>query len=178
MLDEIARRHNIKVHETPVGFKYIAQIMMREEVILGGEESGGFSIKGHIPEKDGILANLLVAEMVAKRGEPLSKIWEELTLKIGLYQGRRGKVEVTEEKKAQVMATMKNPPFKSIRGIEVAEIKTFDGFKIILKDGSWLLIRPSGTEPLLRIYAESKDQGVLDEMENFCYNLIGGDSHG
>jgi phosphomannomutase len=174
MLDAIAQKHKIKVHETPVGFKHIAQIMMREEVILGGEESGGFTIKGHIPEKDGILANLLVAEMVAKRGKPFSKIWEDLVTKIGNYESRRGKVQVPEEKKGQIMEVLKQPSFSSIRGVEIDEIKTFDGVKIILKDGSWMLVRPSGTEPLLRIYAESKNRGILDEMENFCYNLVGG----
>jgi phosphomannomutase len=172
MLDAIAKPHNIKVHETPVGFKHIAQIMLREPVIIGGEESGGLTISGHIPEKDGILADLLVAEMVAKRGQPLSRIWEDLTKKIGLYEGRRGKVEVPEERIKKLIQGLKEAPPKDIKGIKVIEVRTFDGVKFILEDGSWLLIRPSGTEPLLRIYSESKNPGVLDKIELYLESLL------
>ena len=172
MLDAIAKPHNIKVHETPVGFKYIAQIMLKEPVIIGGEESGGLTIAGHIPEKDGILANLLVAEMVAKRGQLLSRIWGNLTKKIGFFEGRRGKVEVEENKKRQLMQRLKETPPKDIQGIKVIEVRTFDGVKLILKDGSWLLIRPSGTEPLVRIYSESRDPKVLDKIELFLETLL------
>jgi phosphomannomutase len=172
MLDAIAKPHNIKVHETPVGFKYIAQIILREPVIIGGEESGGLTISGHIPEKDGILADLLVAEMVARRKKPLSKIWEELTKKIGPYEGRRGKVEMEESKKKDLMEGLRKKPPTSVGGIKVAEVRTFDGVKIILEDGSWLLLRPSGTEPLLRIYSESKNPGVLDKIEKYLENLL------
>jgi len=173
MIDAIAQQHKIKVWETPVGFKHIAQVMMNEEIILGGEESGGFSIKGHIPEKDGILADLLVAEMVAKAGRPLSKIWEDLVSRVGTYQGRRGKVEVEEEKKRKIMKNLREKPPQEIEGIKVTKVNTVDGVKMLLEDGSWLLIRPSGTEPLLRIYAESKNSNSLDKIDQFCYNLIG-----
>jgi phosphomannomutase len=174
MLDAIAQQHKIKVWETPVGFKHIAQVMMNEEIILGGEESGGFSIKGHIPEKDGILADLLVAEMVAKKDKPLSKILEDLVSRVGTYQGRRGKVEVEEEKKRKIMKNLREKPPQEIEGIKVTKVNTVDGVKMLLEDGSWLLIRPSGTEPLLRIYAESKNSNSLDKIDQFCYNLIGG----
>lgn len=174
MLDAIAKKNNIQVHETPVGFKHIAQIMMREDVIIGGEESGGFSIKGHIPEKDGLLADLLVAEMVAKKKKPLSKIWADLTKTYGAFEGRRGKVKVEESKKQKILDSLKKPAFNSIHGKKIAEIRSADGVKIILEDGSWFLVRASGTEPLMRIYAESLDRGILDEIENFCYNLLGG----
>jgi len=177
MLDAIAQKHNIRVHETPVGFKHIAQIMMREEVILGGEESGGFTIKGHILEKDGILADLLVAEMVAKRGKPLSAIWEDLTAKIGTFLGGRGKLKVGEEKGWKIMEGLRSKPPDEVGGMRVKETRTLDGVKIILEDGSWFLIRPSGTEPLLRIYSEARNQADLNKIENFCYNLIGGNKN-
>ncbi|MFA4906045.1 MAG: phosphoglucomutase/phosphomannomutase family protein [Candidatus Margulisiibacteriota bacterium] len=172
MLDAIAKLHNIKVHETPVGFKHIAQIMLKEPVIIGGEESGGLTIAGHIPEKDGILADLLVAEMTAHRKKPLSKIWEDLTKKIGKFEGRRGKVEIPEAKKQSLMEGLKKNPPTEIGGMKVAEVKTFDGVKLILKDGSWLLIRPSGTEPLVRIYSESRDPKVLDKIELYLETLL------
>ncbi|KAF0134109.1 MAG: Phosphoglucosamine mutase [Candidatus Saganbacteria bacterium] len=172
MIDAIAKLHNIKVKETPVGFKHIADIMMKEDVIIGGEESGGITIKGHIPEKDGLLANVLVVEMLAKRGKPLSRIWEELELKIGKYDCRRNKIKLEENKKSEVLEKLKNNLPKEVCGVKVAEVNTIDGVKIILADGSWFLIRPSGTEPLVRLYIESKDKA--DIIEKFCYNLIGG----
>ncbi|MBI5699018.1 phosphoglucomutase/phosphomannomutase family protein [Candidatus Saganbacteria bacterium] len=172
MLDAIAKPHNIKVHETPVGFKHIAQIMLKEPVIIGGEESGGLTIAGHIPEKDGILADLLVAEMTAHRKKPLSKIWEDLTKKIGKFEGRRGKVEIPEDKKQSLMEGLKKNPPTEVGGMKVVEARTFDGVKLIFKDGSWLLIRPSGTEPLVRIYSESRDPNVLDKIELYLESLL------
>lgn len=172
MIDAIAKQHGIAVHETPVGFKYIAEYMMKEDVIIGGEESGGLSIKGHIPEKDGILACLLVAEMVARRGKPLSAIWSDLTKKIGAYEERKGKVELSEEKKQALMKNLKSSPPKNINGLKVSQVKTADGVKIIFDDGSWFLIRPSGTEPLIRIYAESRNKDSLDKIDNYLKTLL------
>ncbi|MFA4967381.1 MAG: phosphoglucomutase/phosphomannomutase family protein [Candidatus Margulisiibacteriota bacterium] len=178
MIDAVAKLHNIKVHETPVGFKYIAEVMMKGDVVLGGEESGGLTIKGHIPEKDGLLADLLMVEMVAKRKKPLSQIWLDLKKKIGTFEGRRAKIDLNEEKKANVLNGLKNNPPKEIGGIKVTEVKTIDGVKVILEDGSWVLVRPSGTEPLVRLYSESKDNNILDKIQQFCYNLTGGPDFG
>ena len=172
MLDAIAKKYGITVHETPVGFKHIAKYMMSEEVIIGGEESGGFSIKGHIPEKDGILANLMVAEMCAKRGKPLSKIWAELIKRFGDYKGLRSKLSLSDDKKQKLMSSLKENPPKDVNGIKVVEVRTFDGVKLILENDAWLLVRPSGTEPLVRIYAEAKDQAVLDKIEQYSKSLI------
>jgi len=141
-------------------------------VIIGGEESGGLSIKGHIPEKDGILADLLVTEMVSKKGKPLSQVWKDLVLKIGPYEGRRGKLEVDENKKKILMANLSKKPPTEVGGIKVKEVKTIDGVKIMLQDGSWLLVRPSGTEPLIRVYAESKDSRSLDAIDNYLKTLV------
>jgi phosphomannomutase len=143
-------------------------------VILGGEESGGLTIMGHIPEKDGLLANILVTEMVAKRKKPLSKIWDDLKTKIGAFEGRRNKIKLTDEKKNSLIEGLKKTPPSEIDGMKVAEVKTLDGVKIILEDGSWFLIRSSGTEPLVRIYSESKNNKTLDKIDQFCYNQTGG----
>ena len=174
MIDAVAKLHNVKVFETPVGFKYIAEIMMKENVAIGGEESGGLTISGHIPEKDGLLADLLVCEMIAKKKMPLSAIWAELERKIGHFEGRRAKLELDENKKASVLAKLKKDPPGSVAGIALEKMNTIDGVKIILKDGSWFLVRPSGTEPLLRLYSESKDSKILDGIDEFCAKLIGG----
>lgn len=172
MVDAIAKLYNIKVHETPVGFKYIAEYMMKEAVIIGGEESGGLSIKGHIPEKDGVLACLLVVEMVAKLKKPLSQIWKDLISKVGDYEGRRGKITVDEGKKKMLIDGLKNNPPQKIGNLKVANINKIDGVKIILEDDSWFLVRPSGTEPIIRIYAESKNSESLDKIDNYLKTLI------
>ncbi|MBI5701382.1 phosphoglucomutase/phosphomannomutase family protein [Candidatus Saganbacteria bacterium] len=172
MIDVIAKQHNIKLHETKVGFKYIAEHMMNEDVIIGGEESGGLSIKGHIPEKDGVLACLLVVEMVARKEKALSQIWKDLTKKYGPFEGRRGKIELDENKKQKLIETLKNNPPSSIDGLKVAGVKKIDGVKMILEDGSWFLIRPSGTEPMVRIYAESCSKKSLDAIDNYLKTLV------
>jgi len=172
MIDAVANLYGIKVHETPVGFKHIAEVMMKEDVIIGGEESGGLSIKGHIPEKDGVLADLLVVEMIAKKGKSLSKILSDLKDKIGNFEGRRGKLELEESKKNSLMKTLKENPPKDIFGIKVKSVKTIDGVKIILEDDSWFVVRPSGTEPLVRIYSESKNKESLDKIDNYLKNLV------
>ncbi len=172
LIDAIAAEHNIKLHETKVGFKYIAEIMMREKVIIGGEESGGLSIDGHIPEKDGLLADLLVVEMVAKSKKTLSELWKDLIAKYGTYEFKRGKIETTEEKKSALMEGLKKSPPIEIGGMKVAEVKTTDGVKIILEDKSWLLVRPSGTEPIIRVYYESKDPGILNKIAQYVKGLV------
>ncbi len=172
LIDEIAKEHDIKVHETKVGFKYIAEIMMRESVIIGGEESGGLSVAGHIPEKDGLLADLLVIEMLAKTKKPLSQLWRELTKKYGPYEFKRGKFKTTDEKKKALMEKLRKTPPNELGGMKVKEVKTIDGVKMVLEDGSWLLVRPSGTEPVLRIYYESKNPETLDLIAQYAKGLV------
>ncbi|OGC14462.1 hypothetical protein A3J90_01640 [candidate division WOR-1 bacterium RIFOXYC2_FULL_37_10] len=172
MIDEIARQHNIELHETPVGFKHIAEYMMKEPVIIGGEESGGLSIKGHIPEKDGILACLLVVEMMVKRKKTLSAIWADTVKKIGLFKELRKKLELPEEKKKKIMEILAREHPKEICGIKVVKVNKVDGVKVIFEDGSWFLGRPSGTEPIIRIYAESRNADLLRNIDSYLSRLV------
>jgi len=172
MVDRIAAQHGIKVFETPVGFKYIAQLMMEQKIILGGEESGGLSIRGHIPEKDGMLADLLAVEMVAYYKKGLSQIRREQVQKVGNFFNQKVNYQLEEDnKKALMTKLMKDPP-TSIGGIQVSRINTLDGVKLILSDGSWVLCRPSGTEPLVRVYVESDTLNKLDILTDFIKSLI------
>jgi len=172
MIDRIASRKKIKVHETPVGFKYIAEIMLKEDVIIGGEESGGLSIKGHIPEKDGILANLLIVEMIAKAKKPLSQLWQDLAERVGASYFDRVNLKLTEQKKKAFMSSLQNKPPKEIAGVKVKDVNQMDGVKLILTDGSWVLARPSGTEPLVRLYAESDKREKLAVILEAVQKLV------
>jgi phosphomannomutase len=172
MIDRIAERANIEVFETPVGFKHIAKLMMEKNIIIGGEESGGLSIQGHIPEKDGILADLLVVEMLASRKKKLSECWAELTLKVGEPVSRKINLRLTEEQKQALMNKLKEAAPAEIGEMKVASINRVDGVKIILSNGSWVLIRPSGTEPLVRIYAESDQEERLGLIVDAIKSLV------
>ena len=156
LLDNLAAKYGLKIYETAVGFKYIGEKMRETAVLIGGEESGGLSILGHIPEKDGILADMLVAEAIAYEGKPLSQLVEEAIKEAGgpLYNQRLD-LHLDDAHKAAVLASFtKNPPTE-IAGIRVKEIGRKDGIKLDLEDGGWVLLRPSGTEPLMRVYMET-----------------------
>lgn len=166
LVDRVAKSHGLPVYETPVGFKYIGELINEDKIILGGEESAGLSIKGHYPEKDGVLACLLAAEAVAARRTSLSNQLEQLFAQTGrLVSGRTG-VQLTPELMPVLKEKLKEEP-TDIGGRKVKTINRIDGLKMIFEDDSWLLVRPSGTEPLVRIYAESesdKDMEVLLEQ--------------
>jgi len=171
-VDRIAKKHNVKVHETPVGFKHIAQIMLAEAVIVGGEESGGLSIKGHVPEKDGILANLLIVEMLAKKKQPLSKLWQDLIEEYGeVYTGKTN-LKLNDKTKKALMDKLNNNAPDKIAGLKVKTINKLDGVKLVLEDGSWVLARPSGTEPLVRVYMESGSKAKLVAIGEGIKNLV------
>lgn len=161
LLDNFAAQNGLKLYETPVGFKHVGQKMRETEVLIGGEESGGLSIIGHIPEKDGILADMLIVELLAYEGKPLSQLVREVIAEAGgpLYSNRLD-LHLTNAHKAAVLEHfMKDssqiPGFESIAGIKVKEASRKDGVKLYLEDGSWVLLRPSGTEPLIRVYIET-----------------------
>ncbi len=165
MIDRLAQRYGLPVYETPVGFNHIADYMLRENVLIGGEESGGISFQGHIPEGDGILMGLLLVEIVARQDAPLSALVEDLLAEVGPAHYRRtdlrlrhpvSKPVLTERLAAEAPA--------SIGGERVTEVRTTDGVKYLLADDSWLLIRPSGTEPVLRVYAEGRTPEIMEAM--------------
>ena len=166
LVDRVAQKWGRQVYETPVGFKFIGELINEDKIVLGGEESAGLSIKGHYPEKDGILACLLAAEAVAARGASLTEQLEALFSDIGrLVSGRIG-VRLTPDLMPKLKDRLAQEP-SAIAGRPVKQINRLDGLKIIFEDDSWLLVRPSGTEPLVRIYAESesaKDLEVLLEQ--------------
>jgi phosphoglucomutase len=156
-LDAIAKRFNAKLYETPVGFKYIGEKLIAGEIIFGAEESAGLTIEGHVPEKDGILADLLVAEMTGATGKTLEELSEALRREIGPFYSTRIDLPVSPEEKKALAARRASPP-SDFAGRKVASVNQLDGLKLILDDGSWILVRESGTEPVARVYAEAKSE--------------------
>lgn len=164
LIDRIARTHNRTIFETPVGAKYIGQYMREKGLLLGGEESGGMIFRGHIAEKDGIFANLKILEMVATFNKPLSKITAELFEKYGNITFTLINYPCADENKPKVMENIVKILPNTVSGKKVVKKTELDGFKFVLEDDSWLLIRPSGTEPLLRLYGESTDEKELAKI--------------
>ena len=165
MLDLIAVKYGLRVIETPVGFKYIGEKMRVEDVLIGGEESGGVSIKGHIPEKDGILANLLVLEMIACEQKPLSRIWRDLQDEIGVtFHPRRDDIHLTAPVQKELLAHLAKHPITALMGKPLFKCETMDGRKLYYDADNWLLIRPSGTEPVIRVSGEGTSAEVMDQI--------------
>lgn len=156
MLDRIAAKHGLDLVETPVGFNHIANLMLNDGVLMGGEESGGMSIKGHIPEGDGVLMGLLILEVMADAGAPLHEVVDNLLEEYGPVHYKRVDLKLSRPvAKAQMVEYLQAAAPAQIDGVAIEELHTRDGVKYYLNDGSWLLIRPSGTEPVLRVYAEA-----------------------
>jgi phosphomannomutase len=165
MIDRLAEKYGLDVYETPVGFNHIADYMIAENVLIGGEESGGISFQGNIPEGDGVLMGLLLIEMVAVYGKSLHTLIKELLEEVGpaFYQRKDQRLKYPIQKKRMVKYLMENKPGE-IGGIKVEELLTTDGVKYLLADDSWLLIRPSGTEPVLRVYAEGRTEDMVNAL--------------
>jgi phosphoglucomutase len=163
LIDRVAASRGLKLYETPVGFKFIGELINKDEIILGGEESAGLSIRGHYPEKDGILACLLAAEAVAARGKSLTEQLKELTDRLGTLESGRIGVKLTDEIAASLQEILAREP-SEIDGRKIEKINRLDGVKFIFTDGSWMLMRPSGTEPMVRIYAETENTQDLEVL--------------
>ncbi|MEP6820119.1 MAG: phosphoglucomutase/phosphomannomutase family protein [bacterium] len=163
LVDRVAEARGLPVYETPVGFKYIGELINENKIVIGGEESAGLSIKGHYPEKDGILACLLAAEAVAARGASLSEQLKDLYGRVGKLESGRIGIRLTPELMQSLGDKLKEDP-KEIGGRRVERTNRMDGVKFIFADGSWLLMRPSGTEPVVRIYAESESATDLEVL--------------
>lgn len=174
MLNKQAEKYDLPIEVTPIGFKYIAEKIISGNVLVGGEESGGIAVKNHISERDGIYIGLLITEMMIKSGKKLSELVQELFDEFGPHAYFRNDL-YTENKKKEAMMTMcKEKKIKKFAGLKVQEWQFTDGVKHIMEDGSWLLVRPSGTEPVLRIYSESKsaDQArkLVDDATKWINN--------
>src|SRR5262245_50192405 len=163
LIDRVARLHNREVLETPVGFKYIGEYIKDGRIVRGGEESAGLSIRGHVPEKDGILACLLIAEMVASRHKSLKNQLKDLFSRVGEVYNRRVNVKLDPSISALVKEKIASD-IREFHGRRVAEQNRMDGLKLLFDDGSWVLMRPSGTEPVVRYYAESTSTADLDRL--------------
>ncbi|MBM3713107.1 MAG: phosphoglucomutase/phosphomannomutase family protein, partial [Actinobacteria bacterium] len=177
LIDEICQDYNLNFIETPVGFKHIAKAMLKGNVIIGGEESGGLSIKGHIPEKDGLLAGLVLIEIQSclKKDHSsmhLSDYLEKIYKKYGRYYNRRIDIEIPPDKKTDIINYFLNLKDREIDGTKVASVSDKDGAKVIFEDKSWILVRASGTEPLIRCYIESKDKNSFNILLKFTEDTI------
>lgn len=155
LINALAEHHQIPLYETPVGFKYIGELINQDKIVIGGEESAGLTIRGHVPEKDGVLAGLLVAEMVARRGKTLSVQLQDLFAKLGSFYPIRENFRLTQEAKDRFTEKLKADP-SELGGRKVVQVVRTDGLKLILEDGSWVCYRLSGTEPVVRAYSEAR----------------------
>jgi phosphomannomutase len=165
MLNRLAARYNLPCHETPVGFNHIADHMLAGEVLLGGEESGGISIQGHIPEGDGVLMGLLLLEIVAASGATLHELVADLLADVGPAHYARKDLRLQRPVvKTEMVRRLTESAPAAIGGLRVAAVEQMDGVKYVLDDDSWLLIRPSGTEPVLRVYAEGRDEATVKAL--------------
>ena len=171
-VDAMAARFGIRVYEVPVGFKHIGAIMEREPVIVGGEESGGLSVRGHVPEKDGILACLLMAELVAAAGKPLGAILKEISKLGGDFFTDRINIHIDPDKKDELLSRL-SAGLARIGPFPVEKQITTDGFKFILPDGQWVAFRASGTEPVFRCYIEARSKKNLEPLRAACRALLG-----
>jgi len=163
LINALARHHKIELHETPVGFKYIGELIKKDKIVIGGEESAGLSIRHHVPEKDGVLAGLLCCEMVARRGKPLGQQLKELFVKVGSFYPQRENFRLTPEVKEKFTGKLQLEP-REFFGRKVREIVRTDGLKLVFEDGSWVCYRLSGTEPVVRVYSEAGSREGLQQL--------------
>lgn len=170
LLDRLAARNSIELFETPVGFKFIGELLIGGKIVMGGEESAGFTMSQHLPEKDGILACLLVAEMTAEASQSLSEMIEGMYAEIGPLYNHRLNLKLNPQHSERLNRQLEKPP-EILNGRKVVSVNKTDGVKLLFEDGSWLLMRPSGTEPLIRLYAEAPTReglaGLLDAGRSY-----------
>jgi phosphomannomutase len=171
LINAVAEFHKVPLYETPVGFKYIGELINGDKIAIGGEESAGLTIRGHVPEKDGVLAGLLVTEMVAKRGKSLGEQLKELFAKVGSFYPVRENFRLTPERKAAFTEKLKTDPAE-LSGRKVARIVRTDGLKLILEDGSWVCYRLSGTEPVVRAYVEARSQQDMEALRTAAEQFV------
>jgi phosphomannomutase len=177
MVDKLGAEFGAEVFEVPVGFKNIAPKMMESDAVVGGEESGGFGVRGHIPERDGILVGLMFADMIVKRGKPLSQILADLEKRVGPHAYARHDIHLDrrtyDADRKRILDTLASHEPAEIAGVHVDRIRSDDGFKFYLADGSWVLLRASGTEALIRIYSEAASDEAVEARLSALEDIVG-----
>jgi len=164
LLKRIAAAHNLKLYETPIGFKYIAELMLKDDILIGAEESGGIGVKGHIPERDGILNSLLFLEAIITAGKPPSEMLRDLHREFGEFHFGRKDLQVEPSVGQELTERLAKTAPSELAGYKVTGVETTDGTKLLFDDESWLLFRQSGTEPMLRIYAEATTMAKAEAL--------------
>lgn len=164
MLNKLGKMYDVPVHETGVGFKYIAPKMVEVDAMIGGEESGGYAFRGHVPERDGILAGLYLLDMMVQTGKKPSQLLEMLFEKVGAHYYDRIDHYFDQERKKEILQNVSNADPESIAGLKVTDIVTIDGHQFLMEDGGWLLIRFSGTEPIIRVYCETTHEDKVEDI--------------
>jgi phosphoglucomutase len=162
-INALAEHYKIELHETPVGFKYIGELIKQDKIAIGGEESAGLSIRHHVPEKDGILAGLLCCEMVASRGKNLKQQLHDLFAEVGSFYPQRDNFRLTQQVKEKFTSKLLQEP-KDFYGHKVREVVRKDGLKLVFEDGGWVCYRLSGTEPVVRVYSEANTEAELAKL--------------
>jgi phosphoglucomutase len=171
LINALAQAHGVELYETPVGFKYIGELIMQDKIAIGGEESAGLSIRHHVPEKDGVLAGLLCCEAVAKRGKPLGEQLKAISNQVGSFFPQRENFRLTPEVKGKFTEKLKFDP-REFCGHTVSEVNRKDGLKLVFSDGSWVCYRLSGTEPVVRAYTEARSERGLEKLSTAAKHWI------
>jgi phosphoglucomutase len=171
LINALAKAHGVELYETPVGFKYIGELIMQDKIAIGGEESAGLSIRHHVPEKDGLLAGLLCCEAVAQRGKSLGEQLKTISNKVGSFYPKRENFRLTPEVKAKFTEKLKSDP-REFCGHPVSEVVRTDGLKLVFSDGSWVCYRLSGTEPVVRAYTEARSEQGLEKLSTAAKSWI------
>lgn len=172
LIERIVKKYKLKLHETPVGFKYICRLILERDILIGGEESGGIAVKDYMPERDGILLGILLIEMMAHRKKGILQIMSEVEKEYGKFCYKRIDMDYPDDKKKKLMEFLEKTPPKEILKKPVKEMKNYDGYKFILEDDSWLILRLSGTEPILRVYAEASSDELAEKYLEFGKNIV------
>lgn len=171
-MKKLAALYGLECEVTKIGFKYIAEIMTKEDVVVGGEESGGLAVKGHIPERDGIWIGLLILEFMAKTGKSIKELIQEVYDLVGSFSYDRDDLHLKEEEKQAIITNCKESKYTKFGKFNIESVETIDGFKFNLGNDSWVMIRPSGTEPVLRVYAQAPTPEEVREVLNATHTAL------
>ena len=172
VLDKLCAEYGLPLTETPIGFKYICEMMLQEDILIGGEESGGIGVKNHLPERDGVLMGMLILEAMAAAGKRLEDLIEDVFAKVGRHEYTRTDLHPPQEKMHSIIAALQSFKETTFAGGNLAAIVRKDGTRLDFEDGSWLLLRPSGTEPVVRVYAEASTQERARELVDTGVALV------